>query len=269
MMNKKVRKGNTTRSLDDTRSFKKAVTEPDNNARQNPSSNDTPVSLEIPEPEFNNFDAEKSTEKFQAGQIWAIYSDEDALPLYYGRRFDTLPEITFRIAWLYHCLPTRDTIRWVDKTMQYVVEIHCKKVKNSQTGWHSFLFSCVDSRRTVDRKDVFTILPGEGEIWALYKNWNVGMKLSEMENCDYEIVEIMDVNEEFIVVVPLELVHGYKSVFKPRKEELVVQTVVTLLTEMLKFSHRIPAFPLKEDDQGGIPKCSWELDSAAVRQYKL
>ncbi|KAL2534581.1 DNAJ heat shock N-terminal domain-containing protein [Abeliophyllum distichum] len=205
MMNKKVRKGNTTRSLDDTRSSKKAVTEPDNNARQNPSCNDTPVSLEIPEPEFNNFDAEKSTAKFQTGQIWAIYSDEDALPF----------------------------------------------------------------RRTVDRKDVFTILPGEGEIWTLYKNWNVGMKLSEMENCDYEIVEIMDVNEEFIVVVPLELVHGYKSVFKPRKEELVVQTVVTLLTEMLKFSHRIPAFPLKEDDQGGIPKCSWELDSAAVRQYKL
>ncbi|KAL2464012.1 DNAJ heat shock N-terminal domain-containing protein [Forsythia ovata] len=95
------------------------------------------------------------------------------------------------------------------------------------------------------------------------------MKLSELENCEYEIVEIMDVNEEFIVVVSLELVHGYKSVFKPRKEELVVQTVVILLTEMLKFSHQIPAFPLKEDEQGGIPKGSWELDSAAVPQYLL
>ncbi|KAL2464013.1 uncharacterized protein Fot_52055 [Forsythia ovata] len=72
MMNKRVRKGNTTRSLDDMRSSKKAVTEPDNNAQQNPSCNDTPVSfsLEIPEPEFFNFDAEKSTEKFQVGQIW-------------------------------------------------------------------------------------------------------------------------------------------------------------------------------------------------------
>lgn len=35
--------------------------------------------MEIPEPEFYDFDADKSKEKFQVGQIWAVYSDEDML----------------------------------------------------------------------------------------------------------------------------------------------------------------------------------------------
>jgi hypothetical protein len=41
--------------------------------------------IEIPESEFFNFDAEKSIEKFQVGQIWSLYSDEDGLPKYYGQ----------------------------------------------------------------------------------------------------------------------------------------------------------------------------------------
>jgi len=42
------------------------------------------ASNQVPEPEFYSFDAERSPEKFQIGQCWAMYSDEDALPRYYG-----------------------------------------------------------------------------------------------------------------------------------------------------------------------------------------
>ncbi|WMV09423.1 hypothetical protein MTR67_002808 [Solanum verrucosum] len=39
-----------------------------------------PIPNQVPEPEFYKFAAERSPEKFQIGQCWAIYSDEDALP---------------------------------------------------------------------------------------------------------------------------------------------------------------------------------------------
>ncbi|GAV63386.1 DUF3444 domain-containing protein, partial [Cephalotus follicularis] len=44
-----------------------------------------PEALEIPDSEFFNFNSAKSHEKFQNGQIWSFYSDEDGLPKYYGQ----------------------------------------------------------------------------------------------------------------------------------------------------------------------------------------
>ncbi|KAH0743299.1 hypothetical protein KY290_031292 [Solanum tuberosum] len=43
------------------------------------------VPNQVTEPEFYKFADERSREKFQIGQCWAIYSDEDALPQYYGQ----------------------------------------------------------------------------------------------------------------------------------------------------------------------------------------
>ncbi|KAH0781641.1 hypothetical protein KY290_001239 [Solanum tuberosum] len=52
-----------------------------------------PIPNQVPESEFYKFAAERSPEKFQIGQCWAIYSDEDALPRYYGliKKIDLLP----------------------------------------------------------------------------------------------------------------------------------------------------------------------------------
>uniref|UniRef100_M1CEQ9 DNAJ heat shock N-terminal domain-containing protein n=1 Tax=Solanum tuberosum TaxID=4113 RepID=M1CEQ9_SOLTU len=54
----------------------------------------------VPEPEFYKFADERSPEKFQIGQCWAIYSDEDALPRYYGKikKIDLLPEFVLHVA---------------------------------------------------------------------------------------------------------------------------------------------------------------------------
>ncbi|KAL2545030.1 DNAJ heat shock N-terminal domain-containing protein [Forsythia ovata] len=251
-----------------------ALGKKDKNVRLNPSCNDAPVSipedLEIPEPEFYNFDAEKSIEKFQVGQIWAIYSDEDALPKYYGKiqKIDTLPEVTFHVAWLYPCLASRDTIRWVDKN----IPICCGKFMVKKRKTHKIVGTLSFSHQLrvepVGKKDVFTILPQKGEIWALYKNRNVEMKHSELVNCEYEIVEIAEINDEWTLGVVLELVRGYKSVFKPRREKQKVVSVEILQTEMLRFSHQIPAFCLTVEQGESLQGC-WELDPAAVPQYLL
>lgn len=250
-----------------------AVGQKNKDVRLAPSYNVEPVSnpeaFEIPEPEFCNFDVEKSIEKFQVGQIWAIYSDEDALPKYYGRiqKIDTIPEVTFHVAWLYHCLASRDTIRWVDKS----IPICCGKFmvkRKTQKIVGSLSFSHQLTVEPVGKKDVVAILPRKGEIWALYKNWNKEMKHSELKNCEYDIVEIAEVNDEWTLGVVLELVCGYKSVFKPQRERQKVVSVEILQTELLRFSHQIPAFCLTMEQSESL-QGFWELDPAAVPQCLL
>ncbi|KAH0743293.1 hypothetical protein KY290_031286 [Solanum tuberosum] len=59
------------------------------------------VPNQVPQPEFYKFADERSWEKFQIGQCWAIYSDEDALPRYYGqiKKSDLLPDFVLHVAW--------------------------------------------------------------------------------------------------------------------------------------------------------------------------
>ncbi|CAI9759516.1 unnamed protein product [Fraxinus pennsylvanica] len=174
----------------------------------NPSCNGEPVSVEIPESEFYNFDADKSKEKFQVGQIWAVYSDEDVLPKYYCqiKKIDSLPENTYHVAWLLHCPSSRDMVRWVDKS----IPICCGKFMVEKGKTHKIVGTLPFSHQLkiepspLEKEGVFTILPEVGQIWACYENWNVKMKLAELENCKYEIVEILDVDDISIVCAPLD-----------------------------------------------------------------
>ncbi|KAI8012665.1 hypothetical protein LOK49_LG06G03189 [Camellia lanceoleosa] len=75
--------------------------------------------FEIPDPEFYNFDDEKSAEKFETGQVWALYSDVDGLPKYYAqiKKIDRQPEFKLCIAWLAACPPPKNIVRWLDRDM--------------------------------------------------------------------------------------------------------------------------------------------------------
>ncbi|KAF7846903.1 hypothetical protein BT93_L3607, partial [Corymbia citriodora subsp. variegata] len=61
-----------------------------------------PEVFEVPDPEFHNFDDAKSLENFQVGQVWALYSDEEGLPKYYGRIMTVLsePEFKLQLRWI-------------------------------------------------------------------------------------------------------------------------------------------------------------------------
>uniref|UniRef100_M1DT74 DNAJ heat shock N-terminal domain-containing protein n=1 Tax=Solanum tuberosum TaxID=4113 RepID=M1DT74_SOLTU len=140
-----------------------------------------PIPNQVPEPEFYKFAAERSPEKFQIEQCWAIYSDEDALPRVY-------------------------------------------------------------------------LFPKTGEVWAVYKNWSAQlMKENNLEDFEYEIVEIVDVSDNYVDVKFLEWVKGLKFVYKARVEEEEAEKVVKIcVSERLRFSHRIPAFRLTEERGGSL-----------------
>ncbi|XP_055818231.1 uncharacterized protein LOC129887240 [Solanum dulcamara] len=227
------------------------------------------VPNQVPEPEFYSFDAERSPEKFQIGQCWAMYSDEDALPRYYGqiKKIDHLPDFVLHVAWFYACPLPKGIIQWHDKTMPIGCGLF--KFRNSKlnpyTGTNTF--SHLVAAEPL-KKGVYKIFPRKGEVWAVYKNWSAQLKGSQLEDYEYEIAEIVDVSDRDVDVKFLVWVKGFKSVYKPRVEEEAHGTVKISVSEHLRFSHRIPAFRLT-GERGGSLRGFWELDPAAMPLYLL
>jgi curved DNA-binding protein CbpA len=221
--------------------------------------------IEIPESEFFNFDAEKSIEKFQVGQIWSLYSDEDGLPKYYGQIMKIQSDQGFKLwlRWLTPCSLPKTVIQWQDKKMPTCCGRF--KAKNGKLNYYSSTTS-FSHRLAVEfdgKRNEYTILPRKGEVWALYKNWFPEIKHSDLENCEYDVVEVLDQNDLQIKVSLLERVSGFNSVFKTKLIGLSAHTQEVLCTELIRFSHQIPACQLTEE-RGGSLRGFWELDPAAL-----
>lgn len=230
-------------------------------------------SFEVPDPSFNQFDAERSHEKFEAGQIWAFYGDEDELPKYYGqikcvRRIG--PKIELQVIYLTDCWVPKKVIRWEDKDMI----ISCGRFKinpsgklctynNTNSVSHQVHASAVRNNKE------YEIYPRKGEIWGLYRGWRTTLKRSDLKNCEYDIVEVTEDADMWTDVLFLEKVSGYSSVFKGKLSNGGSKMTMTIdRTELLRFSHRIPAFKLTEE-HGRNLRGFWELDPAAVPHHYL
>ncbi|CAI9118695.1 OLC1v1020295C1 [Oldenlandia corymbosa var. corymbosa] len=225
----------------------------------------TPLSeaYEIPKPEFYNFDTEKSMEKFQVGQVWAVYGDEDALPKSYGiiTKIDSSPNFALYLTWLMSIPSAKHVTRWIDKQMPVCCGDFVAKNGNPTMFADLEQFSHQLRVRKNSAKQVYGIYPEKGDVWALYKNWHAGMTCSDLDNCEYELVEILDKNDAEITVLALELVNGYKTVFKPEGQSTGRRRIP--FAELFRFSHQIPAFRLTNEKNGSL-KGFWELDTAAV-----
>ncbi|XP_028781459.1 uncharacterized protein LOC114737669 [Neltuma alba] len=224
----------------------------------------TPEAMEIPDPQFYNFDDGKAPEKFHVGQIWAFYSDEDGLPRYYGEivEIKRSPGFELHIMWLASCWLPDNTIRWEDKDM--LISCGRFKSRNGNTNVYTNTLSLSHLVRVnFDRKDnEYSIFPRKGEVWALYRKWTPKIKCSDLVNWEYDIVEIIEENASWIEVLVMEIVSGYNSVFKPKTFEGSPITMRVPQAQLLRFSHQIPEFKLTE--KHGSLKGFWELDPGAV-----
>ncbi|XP_058723862.1 uncharacterized protein LOC131595522 [Vicia villosa] len=231
-----------------------------------------PDSFEVPDPSFYQFDAERSHEKFEAGQIWAFYGDEDELPKYYGqikgvRRIG--PKIELEVFYLTDCWLPKKVIRWDDKDMiiscgRFKIKPNAKLCTYSNTNSisHQVHPSSISHQ-------VYEIFPRKGEIWALYRDWTTKIKRSDLKNWKYDIVEIIEDGDMWTDVLFLEKVSGYSSVFKGKLSSGGSTMTMTISkNEVLKFSHKIPAFKLTEE-HGNNLRGFWELDPGAIPLHYL
>ncbi|KAI3953060.1 hypothetical protein MKW98_020255 [Papaver atlanticum] len=89
-------------------------------SEQIPSSPSSSIDLcAIPKSVFYSFKDDKTEDKFQAGQVWALYCELDGLPKYYGliKKVESTPEFKVNIQWLEACNPPKGVLRCLDSKM--------------------------------------------------------------------------------------------------------------------------------------------------------
>ncbi|CAN1283971.1 hypothetical protein LINPERPRIM_LOCUS18501 [Linum perenne] len=233
-------------------------------AMETPAESDDSGTEQVLDPEFFDFDAEKSIEMFEKGQIWSLYCEEDSLPKYYAQvtkvvKGEESPKIF--VKWLKSSHLPDVTTQWTDKSM--VISCGRFKVKSGGEDYDTATFSHLvnaEPEIIARGKTQYNILPLKGEVWAMYRDWTPALKPSDLKTCDYDVVEVLEKNDQHFKVSHLERVKGHNSVFRASAKHRSSTTVD--MSELLRFSHRIPAFRLTEEH--GSLNGYWELDSAAL-----
>ncbi|XP_062187200.1 uncharacterized protein LOC133890713 isoform X2 [Phragmites australis] len=220
------------------------------------------------ESEFYDFSEIRLLQKFSVGQIWALYSDVDKFPNYYGliHKVD-LKNGKVQVRWLDACPQGEEEKR----LLQEERTIGCGAFKFSSihemmTYTGTDAFSHHVEVRSTGKRGVYEIIPHLGEIWAVYKKWRTGWTAQDYENCQYELVEIFGHTDSSIQVQLLRKVDGYRTVFVPYRGEGSVKTIRK--GEYPMFSHQIPCFHLT-NEKGGKLRGHLELDPLSLPEEFL
>ncbi|XP_058083206.1 uncharacterized protein LOC131231131 isoform X2 [Magnolia sinica] len=217
----------------------------------------SPVDFEYPDAEFHVFETDKSEDKFEVGDVWALYSKEDdGMPKYYAKIKEVeSDDFQVHATWLEACPSTLEETRWSKKDLP----ITCGRYRPGGTEVFDSTqaFSHRVEAEYVSKWRRYDIYPRKGEVWAVYKHWSAQWTRTTLKN-KYDMVEVVEDAGSVFKVLVLEMVDGFKTVFKGAGTTMVIQR-----NELLRFSHRVPAIMLK-DEGGGKLRGYWELDPAAM-----
>ncbi|KAK9928158.1 hypothetical protein M0R45_025304 [Rubus argutus] len=151
------------------------------------------ISISVLDPDFHNFDKDRTEDSFGENQVWAAYDEDNAMPRHYAiiHSVTSLNPFTLRISWL------------ISKTNRELGPL----------SWVSSGFSktCGEFR---------------GDVWALYRNWSPDWnELTANEVIHkYDMVEVVeDYSEQLgVAVTPLVKVSGLKTVYHRHLDPITV-----------------------------------------------
>lgn len=183
----------------------------------------------VSEEVFYDFNLDKSEGKFHPGQIWALYSRMDKLPNNYGqiKKIETSP-LKFHVAFLEPC--------------KFKQPVYCGMFKFQNGKPKILLPSCFSHLMNVKFTNMtkIEIYPKGGEIWAIYKNWNSDLSCPDFENCEFDVVQIVENDESATKVSCLERLRGFKSVFRARRGQKSSTGILMIPRgDLFRFSHQI------------------------------
>ncbi|KAL3642922.1 hypothetical protein CASFOL_013737 [Castilleja foliolosa] len=219
--------------------------------------------IECPDPEFNDFEHSRDESEFDVNQFWACYDNLDDMPRFYAKVkkvFSSPFELS--ITWL-EAVPINEAYEtWVDEELP----VGCGSFKFGKTEKTDVRLSFSHQVHFEKGKKRGSLLmyPREGEVWALFKDWDVSWSSdpdNHKEKFKYEIVEVLSnfVDGSGIRVVYLDKVGGFVSIF----QRSGAAPFMVGHSEVYKFSHRVPCFKMTSSERG-VPIGSFELDPASI-----
>lgn len=225
-----------------------------------------PMSMEVPDPDFHDFEKERTERCFGVNQVWALYDGDDGMPRYYAIIHDviSLDPLKMQIIWL-NSKTNRElgSLNWVGSGFSKTCgdfRIGKRVCSNSLCSFsHKIKWTKVE-------RGVVRIYPLKGDVWALYRNWSPAWNELTADEVihKYDMVEVLeDYDEEFgVAVTPLVKVAGFRTVFHRHLDHREVRRIPR--EEMLRFSHHVPSYLLTGQEAPNAPKGCHELDPAAT-----
>ncbi|XP_076886308.1 uncharacterized protein LOC143536135 [Bidens hawaiensis] len=231
----------------------------------------SPGPITVPDPDFYDFDTDRSEEVFKPKQIWAIYDEEDGMPRLYCliREVISVNPFQIHISYLNSKTDTEfGSVKWIE--LGFTKSCGSFRVFHSETVDQVNIFSHLLGREKAGRGGCVKIYPKSGDVWAVYRNWSVNWnrKTPKEEIHQYEMVEIVDdYSEELgVCVTPLVKLEGYKTVYQRGLNGNGSRWIPR--QEMFRFSHQVPSCLLRGQALN-LPDGCRDLDPAATPEELL
>ncbi|KAL2253770.1 uncharacterized protein LOC105168432 [Sesamum indicum] len=224
------------------------------------------MSVDVLDPDFHNFDKDRTEKCFGDNQVWAVYDNEDGMPRHYAMIHNviSLNPFKLRMSWL-----TSVTHRGMGHVSWFSGGFSktCGEFAISRAEiCNSVDFFSHNVRWVKRTTKIIEILPRKGDVWALYRNWSPEWnELTEDEVIHkYDMVEVLeDYDEELgIIVIPLVKVAGFKAVFHQHFDPREIRRIPK--EEMSRFSHQVPSRLLTGQEGPKSVKGCRQLDPAAI-----
>ncbi|KDP29917.1 hypothetical protein JCGZ_18486 [Jatropha curcas] len=225
-----------------------------------------PISITVPDPDFHDFDKDRSEECFKPKQIWAIYDEDDGMPRLYCLIRQIVSVKPFKILITYLNSKTDSEfgqVNWID--CGFTKSCGHFRAWNTDIVDQVNIFSHLLKGEKAGRGGCVRIYPKSGDIWAVYRNWSADWDRSTPDDVrhQYEMVEVLDDYSEAlgVCVAPLVKLAGFKTVYQRNTNKDAIRWIPR--REMLRFSHQVPSWPL-EGETCTLPDKCWDLDPAAT-----
>ncbi|KAJ6840006.1 uncharacterized protein M6B38_312210 [Iris pallida] len=225
-----------------------------------------PVKIDVPDPDFHDFDKDRTEKSFAADEIWATYDDEDGMPRYYAliQKVISFEPVKVRMSFL----TSRSNSEF--GPLNWVASGFAKTSGDFRIG----RYEVKDELNVFSHKvkwvkgprGVIKVVPSKGDIWALYRNWSPDWNAQTPDEViyKYDMVEVLEDydEEQGVSIAPLVKVAGFKTVFRRHMEPKEVKKIQR--EEMFRFSHQVPSHVLTGEEGCKAPKGCYELDPAAT-----
>lgn len=225
-----------------------------------------PLSINVPDSDFHNFDLDRSESSFEVDHVWASYDDDDGMPRFYARIQKVISRKPFKIqiSWLNSKNSDEfGPLDWMGSGFTKTCGDFRVGRPEISTALNAFSHRVV---WTKGLRGVIRIVPTKGEIWALYRNWSSDWNEDTPDEIrhKYNVVEVLeDYNEEQgVCVAPLIKVAGFRTVFRRHMDPKETKWVPK--EEMYSFSHQVPHHMLTGQEAANAPNGCRELDPAAI-----
>ncbi|KAF6169641.1 hypothetical protein GIB67_004033 [Kingdonia uniflora] len=221
------------------------------------------------EDNFFNFNNIRRDEVFDVGQIWAT-----GYQAYLPRRYAMITNksnFELSVAWFKPVPLTADERRWC----QADIPVSCGSfyldtdmMQDKLSGSRIFSHICSPVHGLTEE---FEIYPKIGEVWAIYKDWDLfewSCNLELLKGGKFEIVEILEDYLKYTgaLVTRLIKVDGFKNIYQRDNEEESNSTFHISPTNLYIFSHYIPSFKFMGGEMDKIEEGMFELDLLALPQ---